>query len=146
MSTNYYDAACFIPKRKVVFSGFGIFQNYYGNLMKMKVKWVIGEEHSEEFDIELNHEERDQENYWHTFELKSVGQKPIVVDEGCSIHCCIKVMESNDMKKCIYGYNGYKDRYSKFETQDYDFDMDYSTHNDGSTSDNWGQIPFILYS
>jgi hypothetical protein len=115
MSCSNYDAACFIPKRKVAFKGFGIYQNYFGNQMKLKVKWIIGEEHSEEFELELNHEERDLENHWHTFELQSVGEKAVVVEEGQEIHCLIKVMDSSDMRKCIYGYNGYKDRYSKFE-------------------------------
>ena len=59
MSANYYDAACFIAKRKIGFRGFGIFQNYFGVTMVLKVKWVINEEPSEEFEIELPHDDRD---------------------------------------------------------------------------------------
>ena len=59
MSKHYFDAACFIAKRKVAFRGFGVLQNYFGVTMQLIVKWVINEEHSEEYEVELIHDERD---------------------------------------------------------------------------------------
>lgn len=115
MSAHYFDAVTFIAKRNIAFRGFGIFKNYFGVKMELIVKWIINDEASEEYELELLHEERDEENHWHTFDIASVGMKPIKCNEGDRIDCCLKVKVSNDMKKCIYGYQGYKDKYSKIE-------------------------------
>jgi len=77
--------------------------------------------------------------------LRELGCKPIKCDEGDKIHCKAKVLD-DDQRRVIYGYSGYADRYSKIEGQEYDFDTEYSQHNDNSTSGDWGQIPFILYA
>ena len=79
-----------------------------------------------------------------------MGTKPVKVSDGQNLHVCIKISSvapgGNDCRRHNYGYSGYKDRYSVIEGQEYDFDMDYSSHNDNSTSSDWGQIPYILYS
>lgn len=89
-------------------------------------------------------DEKHEEKKWWTIDIRNLGEKPIKVSEGTHIHVKAKV-DCDDNRRCFYGYNGYKDYYSKFEFQEYDFDTDYSCFNDNSSSDNWGQFPFILY-
>ena len=55
-------------------------------------------------------------------------------------------IQNEDMRKTWYGRDGYKEKYSTFADQEYDFDTEYSSYNDNNTSADWGQIPFILYS
>jgi len=43
MNTRYWDAVVFVPKRNVMFFGFGVMANYNGKDMKIKVQWNVGE-------------------------------------------------------------------------------------------------------
>lgn len=128
-----------------MFYGYGLFRNYNKYDMKLKVQWHINDEPSEEIECEKLNADIDEENQWHTIDLRELGCKPIKCDEGDKIHCKAKVLD-DDQRRVIYGYSGYADRYSKIEGQEYDFDTEYSQHNDNSTSGDWGQIPFILYA
>ena len=82
MEVSNWDAACFIAKKNVKFHGYGIYSNYEKMDMKLKIKWYIDDEKSEEYDIELPDAEKDPENYWHEVYLKDFGCKPISVSEG----------------------------------------------------------------
>ena len=64
-------------------------------------------------------------------DIREFGEKGIKVSEGTLIHCKVKLREDNntEIKRYIYGYEGYKHNYSKLEGQDYDFDTEYSSHN-----------------
>lgn len=95
--------------------------------------------------MELMDADKDPDKKWWTIDIRDVGEKPLKVPEGTHIHVKCKVT-SDETRRCHYGYNGYKENYNKIENQDYDFDMDYSCFNDNSSSDNWGQFPYILYS
>ena len=52
MSSNYYDAVTFIPKRNIRFHGFGLNANYNGKDITYKICWAIADEKSEEFEVE----------------------------------------------------------------------------------------------
>jgi hypothetical protein len=39
MNTRYYDAVVFIPKRNIVFYGWGLFASFTGNDFDLKVQW-----------------------------------------------------------------------------------------------------------
>jgi hypothetical protein len=39
MNTRYWDAVVFIPKRNIVFFGWGLFANFNGSDMDLKVQW-----------------------------------------------------------------------------------------------------------
>ena len=137
MNTRYWDAVVFIPKRNVIFHGFGVFANYNGKDVTYKVQWNINDADSEEFEIMKSDGDKDPEKKWHDINIKDLGCKPVKVAEGTRIHCKIKVTD-DDHRRCFYGYSGYKDRYSVLPDQEYDFDMDYSSFNDNSTSSDWG--------
>ena len=145
MNTRYWDAVVFIPKRNIIFHGFGVFANYNNKDLTYKVGWNINDADSDEYEIAKVDADKCVEKKWHEINLKELGVKPIKVAEGTKIHCKIRVTD-DDHRRCFYGYSGYKDRYSVIPDQEYDFDMDYSSFNDNSTSADWGQIPFILYS
>ena len=46
MSSHYWDAMAFIPKRNVTFFGFGLMANYNGKNMKVKFQWNINDQDS----------------------------------------------------------------------------------------------------
>lgn len=50
-----------------------------------------------------------------------------------------------DIRRTMYGYNGYPDQYSVIEGQDHDFETEMSEMNENNTNESWGQIPFIMY-
>ena len=65
--------------------------------------------------------------------------------EGTHLHVKVRVND-DDHRRCLYGYDGYEDRLEAIPDQDFDFNTEYSNQNDNSTSADWGQIPYILYS
>lgn len=101
---------------------------------------------SPEYEVEFPVDQGDPEKKWLTFDMRTVGETPIKVPEGQHIHVKVKAKTNDYSRHSHYGYSGYRDTYSKIEDQEYDFDTDYSCFNDNSTSDNWGQFPFILYA
>jgi len=137
MNTSYFDAVIFVPKCNIKFHGFGVFANYNNMDCTYIVKWYIDDDKSDEYEIEIANDTKDPEKKWMDINLKELGVKPIKVNEGQKLHCCIKV-KSDDYRRCFYGYSGYKDRYSVLPDQDYDFDTEYSSYNDNSTSGDWG--------
>ena len=145
LHTRYWDAVTFIAKRNVMFHGFGVLANPQGKDQTFIIMWDIDGEKSEEYTVETTDGDKDPEMKWHHINLKDLGVAPIKVSEGQKIDCCMKIKD-DDMRRTWYGRDGYKNRYSTFSDQDYDFDTDYSRYNDNNTSADWGQIPFILYS
>ena len=113
--------------------------------MELKVKWAVDSVESEEHELTFYDDEKDPEKKWFEVNITKLGFKPIKVMEGQKIHC-MAMTRKDDCRRCFYGYSGYKENYSKIEGQNYDFDTDYSSFNNNSTSGDWGQIPFILYS
>jgi hypothetical protein len=106
MNTVYWDAVVFVPKRNIVFLGWGIFANYNSKDVTCMVQWQIGEESkSEEYEVELIDSEKDEEKKWFTVDIRDLGQKPIKVSEGTQITVKVKVT-NDDNRRCFYGYCG----------------------------------------
>jgi len=105
MNTRYWDAVVFKPKRTIWFFGWGLFANYNGKDIKVKIQWKIDEEQSEEFEMEFADGSKDAEKKWHTIDIRDVGVKPIKVNEGQVIHVKTKV-DDDEMRRCFYGYSG----------------------------------------
>lgn len=145
MNQSYFDAVIFKPKCNIVFHGFGLFANYNGHNLDLKVAWAIGEEKSDEFTLTKRDDEKDSEKKWHTITLNELGVKPIKVLEGTQIHVMAKVTNDN-CRRVFYGYEGYHNKLESIPDQDFDFETEYSSFNDNSTNQDWGQFPFILYS
>ena len=82
LHVRYWDAVCFIPKREVLFHGFGILANPNGKDQTFIVMWVIEDEKSEEFTVETTDGDKDPDNKWHEINLKDLGVNPIKVLEG----------------------------------------------------------------
>ena len=91
MEYSNWDACCFKPKKNIKFLGFGILSNYEKMDMKLKIKWYIDDEMSEEYDLELPDADKDEEHKWHEVYLKDFGCKPVNVSEGSKIHCCVRI-------------------------------------------------------
>jgi hypothetical protein len=141
MNTTYYDAVVFVPKKNIVFFGWGLFANYNGKDISYKVAWRIGKDgvKSDEHEVSFLDSEKDPEKKWNTVDLRKLGVKPIRVSEGEHIHVMAKIVEgTDDARRCFYGYGGYRERICNIPNQEYDFDTDYSSENDNSTSADWG--------
>jgi hypothetical protein len=50
---TYWDAICFVPNRDILFKGFGLFSNFDRKNTKVKIQWVIGNNFSETYEVEL---------------------------------------------------------------------------------------------
>lgn len=147
---DQWDAVKFVPKRDVVFFGFGIGANYYSKDNQLIFQWNLGDRgedyESEEYTVEFLAAEKEEGKFWHSFDIRSVGAKPLKVAEGQAIHVKVKATKEDDFRKLHYGYSGEKDTYSTLPDQEYDFDMQDSNFNSGSTYYYYGQFPFILYN
>lgn len=53
MSLNYWDAVAFVPNKKIFFMGFGSMANYNQRDIRLKLQWVIDEEASGVFEVDL---------------------------------------------------------------------------------------------
>ena len=101
---------------------------------------------SEEFDVELPHENREVDKWWYLIDIRDLGEKPMAVEEGQIINVLMKATKDDETRQSAYGHGGYRDTYSNIEDQEYDFDTDYSSFNGNSTDPDWGQFPFLLYT
>lgn len=52
MSNSRHDACCFVPKKSVLFMGFGLLGNYKGKDMSFKVSWIIDDVESDEYIVD----------------------------------------------------------------------------------------------
>lgn len=113
MNTRYWDAVVFIPKRNIVFFGWGLFANFNGTDMDLKVQWQIGEqgEKSDEYELKMSDSDKEPEKKWFTIDIREFGVKPIKVNEGERIHVKCKV-GNDEQRRCFYGYSGNKEKYS----------------------------------
>lgn len=52
----------------------------------MKIAWRLGTDgadfKSEEFEIEVLHENREEDKLWHSIDIRDLGEKPVNVPEG----------------------------------------------------------------
>lgn len=84
------DAIEFIPKQKIVFMGWGQWQNVQKKDMNLKYKWEIDGQQTEWYDRTVLEEDMDQEENWTKINItKDFGVKPIVVNAGQSIHIMV---------------------------------------------------------
>ena len=90
---TYWDAICFVPNRDILFKGFGLFSNFDRKNTKVKIQWVIGNSFSETYEVELLSQESDEQNNWHTIDIRNLGVEAIKVEEGVEIH--VKAMPSD---------------------------------------------------
>lgn len=137
LSTSYPDAVAFVPKRDVLFHGFGILQHYDKKDVTYKIKWVIDTEESEWHDYFCPIADKDEEKNWHEIKLANIGVKPIKVSEGQDIHCLMKVSK-DDERRTTYGSGGYVADIEKIKDQDFDFITKSSSWNTNSSSSDWG--------
>ena len=54
MSNSRYDACCFVPKKPILFMGFGLLGNFRGKDMSYIVSWIIDDEESDEYTIDYS--------------------------------------------------------------------------------------------
>ena len=90
LSSKEWDAVSFIPKTRISFYGFGVFANRSGKDLLLKCQFVVGEEKSGEFVIQLYDKDKDPEKKWFSIDIREHGFQPVSADEGQAIHCMIK--------------------------------------------------------
>lgn len=54
MSNSRHDACCFVPKKPILFMGFGLLGNFRGKDMSYIVSWIIDDEESDEYTIDYS--------------------------------------------------------------------------------------------
>ena len=85
LERDHLDAVIFKPKRDIVFYGYGVFSSYYKRDITIKCGWEIDDERSEMHEITFVEADKSEKNTF-DFLLTDVGEKPIKVKEGSSIH------------------------------------------------------------
>ena len=107
-----FDAVAFIPKRNIIFHGFGIYGNTESKDVLYKVCWNINGEDSEEHEIQKFAADMCPEKKWHQISLKELGVKPIKVAEDTKIHIKVKVtVDDMEIRRCYYGCDDYTKKY-----------------------------------
>ena len=117
LSTTSVDALKFIPKRDIKFFGFGMFSNYNGKDMTMKVSWFLEDEDPGEsrewYEVTVNIDECElayegSPGKVFDFYIQSVGQKPFIVREGQKLTVMAKSTHSDStLARQYYGSDGY---------------------------------------
>ena len=71
MNRNYWDAVTFVPRRTVIFYGFGLFSNYNGKDLKLRVGYALNEEGIQaEVDADYADADKDSEKKWHEIDFR----------------------------------------------------------------------------
>ena len=80
------DSIMFIPKRNIVFHGFGVYCSKDSQNLRIKTRWAIGEDDDSNFsdwhDVTFEYENRDDLTKTHDLYLKDLGVKPVKVAAG----------------------------------------------------------------
>lgn len=92
---EYWDSVFFIPKRNIIFFGFGLMSNYHGKDMKIIIKWQVEDDSSEEHTLYVKDKGKDEELKWHTVDIRDFGEAPIKVAEGSKIMINAKATTQN---------------------------------------------------
>lgn len=142
MSDSYWDAVVFKPKIDVYLLGFAILNHYEKHPFKLKFKYVIGTDESQEHEIDLSNDMVEEDNIFY-IDFQKIGISPVRVQADTPLHLCAKSTCSNP-NRFNYGYEGYN--YQTLPNQDFDFTIEYSSFNQNSTSTDFGQFPYILYA
>ena len=83
LSSGSTDAIKFIPKKDIMFLGFGMFGNYNKKDMPMKFWWKVDDdEDSEKYEVTVIESELHQPERTFDVVLKDVGAKPVKVLAG----------------------------------------------------------------
>ena len=78
-------------------------------------------------------------------EFQKIDYDIIDVRAGQKIDIMVKTSRDGQSDvRFNYGYDGYHPE--NIEGQDHDFDVEYSDHNQNSSSKDFGQFPYILYA
>ena len=85
MEKDYWDAVTFVPKRNIIWHGFGCFSGWDKKNMEYTIKWYVGEDESEEHEFNIEDERKDPEKKWFEIYLSEMDEKPIRVSEGTEI-------------------------------------------------------------
>lgn len=85
MSNCRWDACCFVPKRSIMFMGFGVLGNYRGKDMSYKIQWIIDDVESDEFDVDFTNDQLDEKWKSYHIDIRKLGQKYIPCNEGSKI-------------------------------------------------------------
>lgn len=148
MEKDYADAICFKPKQTIFWQGFGMFGSWNKKDIKYRLKWCFDDE---EQPSEWMHEftkpnDELQEDKTQRILLKDLGVKPIKMVADQKLHIIVTVDSyEGEIRRHFYGREGYPQDYEKID-QPQDFDVESSRWNNNSTSQSWGQFPYILYS
>jgi hypothetical protein len=104
---------------------------------------------SEPIEIAKTEADADPEKKWQTILLSEIGLKPMKIKAGQKLHIGIQMRPgSNDdytLRAHFYGYEGEQTCLEKID-QPQDFMTERSPHTTSSSSESFGQIPFILYT
>ena len=73
---------------------------------------------SEEFDVELPHENREAYKWWHLIDIRDLDEKSMVVEEGQIINVLMKATRVDETRESAYGHGGSPDTYSEIEDQE----------------------------
>ena len=130
MSNSRNDACCFVPKKAVLFMGFGLLGNYKGKDMSYKVSWIIDDVESEEYIVDYTIDQIDEK--WKSYHLdikKMLGVQYIPCNEGSKIVVRAKQNYEGheymreEINRVFYGHSGHQRKKEKIEGQEWDFDM-----------------------
>lgn len=141
MSESYWDAVQFKPKIDVHILGFAVLNQYEKAAWTLTFKWVIGEDSSDEHSVELS-TDMCEENIFY-LEFSKLGIPPIKLNAETGIHLCAK---SRCVSSNRFNYGTQGSDFANIADQEPDFLMEYSPHNQNSTSTDFGQFPYILYA
>ena len=141
VSMHSTDSVIFIPKRDIMFYGYGILSSMSGRDLSFNLQWHTGENGAEfsspKYKVEFKNDDRDPDHKWWSFDIRSVGETPFMVKEGQELHVNM-TLATNDSTTIYSGHGGSRHNYSVFEDQPYDFEMRYSRMDNNGTSEESG--------
>ena len=70
ISRSRWYAITYIPRRNIYFHGFGIIGNYHSVNMHIKIKWMIDDHESEEYEYHCLDEQKDPVKKWFEIYLR----------------------------------------------------------------------------
>ena len=94
LNSRQWNSVIFIPKRDILFLGFGMYVTFKKDDIKLKIQWRLGKDgvdyQSEEHDIDLIHENHEPDTYYHTIDIQDLDYEPLRVSEGTHIYILAK--------------------------------------------------------
>lgn len=142
-----YDFIVLKCNKNIIFKGFGIYASDQEVDLKVRISWIVDTKDTGSQDLTLPYNSRCHTHNWHTIDFEERGEVYLQLQRGQQVELRVQAL-NEESRSTYYGLNSIeknKKKYQKSACLYEDFEVIDSKKKQSSSRD-FGQFPFVLYS